>query len=630
MPTTVVKNQPETACPLLQYGFIRFFSSVAFCWLSSITGAENPSVTNIDRLSADLRYLSSDELSGRDVGTLELEQAAQFIGDRLKQLGLRVDLFGGTPYQTLTVDSEYKLDSEGANYLRFRTADTMDDLSVSTQYNPLAIGKSQSGNAPLAFLGYGISANDQNYDDYANIDTKDKAIIVLRKEPSVEPFGKPKPSPHAYFSTKSVAAAAHRAVALIVVNDRMSVDDSGGKDQLLHIEEAGKQPAVGVQIPVFFAERATIDAVLRQSLGRGIEELERRIESTGRPSSMDLPKVQLQYAVHLKREKVEARNVLAELPGIGDLANQTVILGAHYDHVGMGGIGSLAPGTVAVHNGADDNASGTAVLLEVARRLSERIANREPRRRIGFIAFTGEERGLLGSQHYVRAPRWPLDNTVAMVNLDMVGRLVNDRLTVYGTGTGTGLVDIVRKRVIAPGLRLDEEPSGFGPSDHQSFYEYQVPVLHFFTGLHNDYHRPSDDFDKINLTGLSRITDTVTEVVWDLAARTDRPVYLSTKKGVVMREQPQAVLGVKLERQHNRSGVTISGVVEGSAAEKAGLRAGDRIVEVNDTLVENPKKLQELVVSTGVGQMVRLRVDRDGEMLDLRAELASGPESPRN
>ncbi len=260
-----------------------------------------------------------------------------------------------------------------------------------------------------------------------------------------------------------------------------------------------------------------------------LEGLEQSIDHDLRPHSMELPGQSLSGEVLIEKGTLQVKNVVASIAGRGALAHESVVLGAHYDHVGMGGEGSLAPGTIEVHNGADDNASGTAVLLEVSRRIQETASDSHSRRRIVFVAFTGEERGLLGSRHYVAHPRFALESTAAMINLDMVGRMNQRQLIVYGTGSSSYFNPALDRALEGLPVRLRRQVEAMGPSDHQPFFERHIPVLHLFTGLHNDYHRPTDDFEKINTEGMVWITDIVYRLVDDLAKAPVRPGYIAVK-----------------------------------------------------------------------------------------------------
>ncbi len=559
-------------------------------------------------------------------------------------------------------------------------------LALGSAFTPLAVG-SPSGevSGPMVFAGYGITAPKLDYDDYQNIDANGAIVIVLRKEPQLNDpesrFQGTRNTQHAFFSTKISNAIKQGASAVILVNDPQSVQqaidnvrakitreeqrrdnvnrqlaelpeeaaNSRAKlnesleriDQsiaaleqeleqaergLLGISEAGRKEEGTPSIPVVSVARDVIDGWLQRFAGRTLEQVEREIDETGSPRSAVLDGAIASIAIELEPLKNKTSNVMGVLAGKGDLADQTVVIGAHYDHVGMGGIGSLAPGTIAVHNGADDNASGTTVLLALAERLKASLASKESHRRILFIAFTGEERGLLGSRHYVRNPRFPLDSTVAMVNLDMVGRLRDNELTVYGTGSSLSfdaLVDRINQQQPEP-FQLFKVASGYGPSDHQSFYEAGVPVLFFFTGLHSDYHRPSDDFDKIEFGGLSRITDIVSDVAFELAIRHDRPEYAETDKRVRIRRQMTAFLGVSLSNRQDH--VTISGVVDGGPAQQAGIEPGDRLEKLGDQRVRTAYEVIEWVRSRSPGDRATATVRRGGRSIELTVELAKRPE----
>ena len=301
-----------------------------------------------------------------------------------------------------------------------------------------------------------------------------------------------------------------------------------------------------------------------------------------------------------------------------------------------GGVGSRAPGTIETHTGADDNASGTEVLLEVARRLAseasasaaeaaEKKVQAAGRRSIIFIACTGEERGLLGSKYFVRNPRWPLERTVAMLNMDMVGRMEGNSLTIYGTGTAEQFDSLVDRTSGPVGLAIDKQPAGFGPSDHSSFYEASIPVLHFFTGLHNDYHRPSDDYDKINFPGMAMVADMVTNTALELATSPQSPVVLQTSAIAHIGRSAQAkraVLGVRLDGAN--AVPTVVDVTPGGAASIAGIRTGDVISAIDDQVISSVHGLHRLLGSRKVGEQVRITVRRGAENLRLTTTLKEG------
>lgn len=356
-----------------------------------------------------------------------------------------------------------------------------------------------------------------------------------------------------------------------------------------------------------------------------LEAKESEINSTLKPNSQLLDGVQLEIRVGVTESKAKSPNVIGVLPGKGMLADETVVIGAHYDHVGMGGFGSLAPGTHAVHNGADDNASGTAMLLQIADRSVALLGKQASHRRLVFIAFTGEERGLLGSKHYVQQPRFPISKTVTMINLDMVGRLNDNDLTVYGTGSSPRFNSMLDEIESQSEIKFTRIETGFGPSDHESFYSAGVPVLFFFTGLHNDYHRPSDDFEKLNLGGMIRITDIVCQVAVRVATASERPSYVKIKGRPVIRRQLTVYLGVSMSGDpaiaRTGDGVVLSQVVPESPAAAAGLRVGDRLVSYDTKEIGTIDDLMKRLRQSAPGDTVRIGLVRQGENLTIPVRL---------
>ncbi len=445
----------------------------------------------IVRLKTDIETLASDAMEGRGVGTQGLDVAADLIANRWKELVLNTDIFEGSPFQEFSLDGPIVLGNREQNRITLQgPSDQQFQLDLEKDFTPVSLGSSGTFDAPIVFAGYGITAQDEglnlDYDDYAGLDVAGKVVIVLRKEPrqndEKSPFSGTDPSQHAFFSAKLANAIQHKAAAMIIVNDRATGESSDG-DVLPKVEGAGRS-FTQQQIPTLWVKREIVDKMLATSLSKSLADLENEIESDLIPRSAEIPNWRAIGEANIQPSKIKLKNVVATLPGEGELAKEFIVIGAHYDHVGMGGQGSLAPETIAVHNGADDNASGTVSLLEVARTLKNTLSGN--RRTIVFIAFSAEERGLIGSRYYVRNPRFALENTVAMLNLDMVGRFTGDVLTVFGTGTGKEFESLLEKEASTEAIKLEKIPFGYGPSDHQSFFEMKIPVLHFFTGLHND------------------------------------------------------------------------------------------------------------------------------------------------
>jgi len=304
--------------------------------------------------------------------------------------------------------------------------------------------------------------------------------------------------------------------------------------------------------------------------------------------------------------------------------NEYIVIGAHYDHLGMGGRGSLSSSKEPeIHNGADDNASGTSTVMELAQKFS---ANKKSlKRSIIFMTFSGEEMGLLGSAHFVKSPTIPLDKVVAMYNLDMVGRLNEESsLTVYGTGTSPIWKDLLNDKNSYYNFKLNFIDDGFGPSDHSSFYSKDIPVLFYFTGTHSDYHKPSDDFDKINYTGMEKIGRFVYEMADAVNQKDDKIAFTKTKGEPRDRRRdatPRVYVGTVPDMSTQADGFKLSGVSDGSPAEKAGLKAGDIIIKFGGKDVKNIYDYMYAIQDHKPGEEVDVIVKRGEEEITLKVTL---------
>ncbi|HLJ97071.1 MAG TPA: M28 family peptidase [Gemmataceae bacterium] len=582
----------------------------------------------LERMRKDVAFLASDECEGRGIKTKGINLAADYIASEFRQAGLKPAGPDGSYFQPFTMRSGSSLGSPNTLILRGPLGQEI-ELKQGEHFQVLGLSSSANVTAALAFAGYGATAKDQGYDDYAGIDAAGKAAIVVRKTPRFEnryaPFDGRSAGYHAAISTKAGNAEEHHAAALILVNDRATAEK---EDSLIDFSYTAQENAV--EMPVLQLRRAVVDAILSSSLGRSLLDLEQAIDRDLQPRSSLLAGWTVSLEVHVNRPGVPVKNIVGVLEGAGPLANQTVVLGAHYDHLGYGSFGSLARSRNerggAIHHGADDNGSGTTALIELARRFGQ-IPNRQGRRLV-FIAFTGEESGLFGSAHYCKHPLFPLADTVAMINMDMVGRLRPDRethkdkLIVYGTGsapTFDALLESLNKKY---DFKFQKEPGGEGPSDQQTFYLKNIPVLFFFTGEHPDYHKPTDTADKINVPGMARVTDLVEDVAADLATVPDRPKFVKVprKPGSGMRMRGPS-LGIMPEYGAEGDGVLVSGVLEGRPAAKAGLQQGDRIVELAGKTVKNLEGYMALMAGHKGGDVLEVGILRDGKKLTLKVTL---------
>lgn len=596
------------------------------------------------RLFDAVRYLASDELEGRGVGTDGLDKAAEFIAAHFEQVGLKTDLYNGEPFDHFSRTRRIALGS--TNHAQLASSDGTElKLGFREDFLPLSLSASRSFSLPLVFAGYGITAPDLGYDDYAQVDVQGKAVVLFRHEPRQDdprsPFNGTEYSEHAYFARKITNAVEHGAAAVIlctgVVHLQRALRDAGTEpsadaldaaDTLLEFKVRSKLG--DRRIPVVHCKRKVLDPLVQSSLGKSLAELELLIDERLGPQSAALADWKIEGEVSVLEQGRTLKNVVGLLEGDGSVPNETVVIGAHYDHLGLGGWGSLAWGTDdQIHNGADDNASGTSVLLEVARRLA---GGEKLRRDVLFIAFTAEEMGLVGSEHYVRDPLIPIDHTIAMLNLDMVGRLREDRLTVGGTGTAAEFDPLVERFSRKYDFRLSKDASGYGPSDHASFYGLGVPVLHFFTGLHSDYHRPSDDFDTLNLDGMERITLMVCDSLLEIANADERPIRQSPLRSLLADEptRPRRImpqgpwLGVATNDDDDGEGFAISRIIEGSPAEKAGLNVEDVILRFNERSIETAADLIAAVGEQQSGETITLAVRRGRVEIEVEVTLGNG------
>jgi Zn-dependent M28 family amino/carboxypeptidase len=699
--------------------------------------ADGPGVPDVARLRAHINYLASDRLEGRRTGTPGAEEAARYVAAEFKRLGLAPGVtnsitFRPAPneiagafqgyFQTFPYVAGVELGKGNAMTLTTRAADSSAqaatlDLRVGEDWMPL--GFSASGkveNAPVVFVGYGITDAEQSYDDYKGADVKGRVALAFSGTPDGD-------NPHARFTRagelrfKAAAARAAGASALVLIareenfkDDKLAAlrYDNAGGDAGLPVVAVSRQAAAKILGLGAATELAEVEKAVREWGASGQSKSEVGGYTVTVKRSNELTKgVGLSITTDVVRKEAPGVNVVGVLEGSDPkLRDEVIVVGAHYDHLGRGGDGSLAPREGEIHHGADDNASGTAGLLELARLLSQE--REKMRRTVLFIAFGGEEEGLIGSSYYVAHPARPVEQTVAMINMDMVGRLKDDALTVGGVGTasewrkwveeanrgykvsvdpaGTGVQSntngdgaargqqpadkasgakdskdaknikdakdskdsknvrdakgskaasgadggppfvitgtdgrVVATATRAPlfALRLNED--GYGPSDHSSFYARKVPVLFLFTGAHEDYHKPSDTADKINYEGEARVLQFAREIVYDLQAADRRPTFTVAKAESNSRSTGFRVyLGTIPTYADSSDGLKLDGVREGSPAEKAGLKAGDKVVKLAGRDVRNVYDYTQALSEMKAGQEYEVEVVRDGQRLTLK------------
>ena len=561
------------------------------------------------RLQQHVSYLASEALDGRRTGTAGANDAARYIAGEFSRAGLKSVT---TKYlQTFPYVGRVELGKK--NVLSVQGGET---FRVGEDWMPLGISANQTLDLTgVVQAGYGITANDLNHNDYKGTYSKNQVAVIRTGTPDGD-------NPHGRFTTAGqlrfkVAAAQSAGVGALLI---ISNEDDLKKEPLarLRYDNAG---LAGIPVAVISKQAAEKLATAKE----------------------------LKLTTDVARVEVPAYNVVGVLEGSDPiLKDETIILGAHYDHLGRGGEGSLAPRSGEIHHGADDNASGTAGLIELARIFSDQRP--KLKRTLVFIAFGGEEEGLLGSNYYVNHPLLPLDKTAAMINMDMIGRMKDNKLMIGGVGTATEWREIIRQANSAQSMKVaanapapagmpivvsangrpvvSADPAGafdlalsedgYGPSDHSSFYMKHIPVLFFFTGTHNDYHKPSDTFDKINYNDEVRLLSLVARIVRDVDEADKRLTYMTAKSEPPRTGGFRVYLGTIPNYADTTDGLLLDGVRDDSPAAKAGLKAGDRIVKIGNTDVKNVYDYTQALGEMKAGQEYVIEVVRGSEKLTLK------------
>ena len=562
------------------------------------------------RLLEHLRYLASDELQGRGNGSPGMEQAARFLAEEYRRIGLEPGGSDGTFFQPFTITTGQNLGSD--NRLEIRGPRIAREFSIGTEYKLLAYGPEPSVSGELFFAGFGITTTDSDlgYDDYGDWDVRGRVILAFEHEPqerlASSPFHGKDLTPYSTVIHKALNARSRGAVALILIPDRFNHPKRGSR-QAPQMERVANVGIPTVRLTGRWGER-----LLREA-GRDPSEIDRWLHHHLTPYSFPMDGVSVRLDADVVPIRHEVRNVVGVLPGDSE---EAVVIGAHYDHLGLGDESSLAEQHLGqIHNGADDNASGVAGMLVLARDFSAA----RPGRTLVFAAFAAEELGLLGSRHYVQHPPHPLEHTVAMVNLDMIGRSDGDVL-IGGVGTAEEFRDLLHEVEVKSPLTFKYASTPRGSSDHLSFATAGVPVLFFFTGLHPDYHKPSDDWEKIDLVRTWQVVEAVRQTVDRLSRLESRPRYVDLRQGrPPLDDRPW--LGIAPDMSWTLGGVRIAQVLSWSPAHDAGLQESDVLVEFGGREVRNLRDLRNLLRSRKPGDQVRILVLRQGRLVEMTARL---------
>jgi aminopeptidase YwaD len=576
----------------------------------SVQSQSNAEIT-IEELKEHITYLASDELKGRLSGTPEGLLAAKYIRDQIKPF---MTLLGEDGFQYFNVVTDVKLGSN--NKLSFGDFEGVVDESFA----PYSFSKSTTVKAKVVFVGYGleIDSEDLKWNDYENIDVKGKWVLILRGDPE----NSKEDSKFLLFADdrdKVLTARDKGAAGVIFVSGK----NFDAEDKLVSLYFDKTSSDAG--LPVIHLKREVANQILSTE-NTSVIDLETSIDSLMQTKSFKI-NLKLAASTEIIQQKVKTQNVVGLIEGNDPvLKNEYVVIGAHYDHLGMGGqgSGSREPDVSAPHNGADDNASGVAGIIEIAEKLAS--MKKELKRSIVFIAFDAEEMGLLGSTYFTKHSLVDVKSVKSMFNFDMIGRLdkESNKMLINGTGTSAEAESILNKHKEAYDLVLAFSPEGYGPSDHAAFYSENIPVFFFTTGAHGDYHTPADDTELLNIEGEKVITDFATEVIIDVANRSEELSFqiAGPKKQARYGRALKVTLGIMPDfTSTEENGLGVGAVTPDRPAHKAGMLKNDRIVAIDGKAVKNIYDYMNRLKKLKSGQVISVDVVRGEKEIVLVVQL---------
>ncbi len=579
-------------------------------------------------LQRHVEFLADDALEGRMTGSKGSKRAAEYIVEQFTKLGLHPAGEEGDFFHTFEFNAGSQLIPDKNHFDLTRSTNGEDEqlkFMVEDDFLPFSFSSSGEIEGEVVFVGYGLHAPgdaDLGYDSYEGIDVKDKIVVALRYVPeAVEGERKQELIRHAGIRYKAVRAKEKGAIAFLTV----AGPNSQNAGQVIPLSFHSNSADSGI---IACSITDTVANVLFAQAGKDLKDVQTGLddENPHFVGHFPIPNVKIKLAAGVEKITKSDNNVLAKLPSTHPTdVSEYIIVGGHYDHIGFGEVGSLAKGEEKnhIHNGADDNASGTAVVLKLAEMFSADHKNHPEKFKRGliFALWSGEELGLIGSTHFVNDPTLPIEDVAAYINFDMVGRLRDNKLVLQGIGSSPIWTKLIEKGNVLVGLNLALKADPYMPTDVTAFYPKNVPVLSFFTGLHNDYNRPSDDPETLNYTGMERITNLAYGMVSDLISADARPEYVKVDRNAPEqgnRSSMRAYLGTIPDYTTEDAGVKLSGVVGGGPAEKTGLKGGDVIIEFGTKKIENIYDLTDALGTAKVGEPVDVVVMRDGKRVKLK------------
>ncbi len=554
-----------------------------------------------------IRFLSDDKRAGRYPGTRESKDVIAYLINQLKSYGVQPAGEGSSFKQTFSILDSVKIGRNNSLKINDRP------LNIEEDYIPLWFSGNSSVSAEVVFAGYGINLITDSlvWNDYKDLNVDGKWVMVMRHNPEREnPYSVY--APHSDLHKKMIEARDRGAVGIVFISQ---VEDS----TLIPFKYIPGYSKSG--IPAIHINNEVADDILN-SIGRSRKTVQDKMNNNLKPETFKISDIKISANVELKNIYSRAANVIGKIVSRNHkYRDEYIVIGAHFDHLGYGGpgSGSLKPDTNAIHNGANDNASGTAGLLELAHKLQN---NRQLlKRSVLLIGFDAEEKGLLGSKYFIQNPTVEKSNIVTMINMDMIGKMKDSTVVIGGVGTSPIFEKILDSLSMDSGLKFEFDQAGYGPSDHASFYSEDIPVLFFFTGDYdNNYHLPEDDWQSINLKGERQILSVIHNLVIDISRQNLKPSFTlaGPKKQQTQRNNNKIKLGIIPHYGGTIDGLKIDKIYDPNGpAAKAGIRSGDIIKSIDKKPVKDIYEYMKRIKDFKKGQSVPIDIKRDGRIIML-------------
>jgi len=565
----------------------------------------SPAITENDIMD-HIRYLSHKDRVGRYPGTRGSKDVISYLIRQFKSFGVKPGGVNGSFVQPFNITDGIELGKNNSMIINGN------NLVTEQDYIPLWFSGNETVSASAVFTGYGFSINEKElkWNDYSGLDVAGKWVIVMRHSPERNNQHSLY-TPHSGLHKKMLVARDKGAIGIIYVSQ---IED----DDLYPLKYRAGFSNAG--IPAIHLSNEMADKLFK-SVGTTRKDIQNNMNKSLKTVSFKLPVI-INASVELNPIQTRGANVVGLIQsGNRKYRNEYVVIGAHFDHLGMGGAGtgSRKPDTTGIHSGADDNASGTSGLLEIAHKLVSQKSRLK--RSIILIGFDAEEKGLLGAKYFVENPLIDLKKIVTMINLDMIGRMKDSSITVGGVGTSSMFEPLLKRKSIGRNFTINMTKPGYGPSDHAAFYSKDIPVLFFFTGFHNEYHTPDDSWKLINLKGEKDILDLVYEITFDISRLPERPAFSEAgpKVGRMQRNTKfKVTFGIIPSYGSAKKGLEVDGIskADGPAA-KAGILKGDVIKSMDGKPINDIYEFMDRLEELEPGMTIMVLIDRDGDEMTL-------------